>query len=242
MKSRHDFCRELASLKTTQVDRAIALLWYYRQSQQFEERSPSELAADLHDEGFPRPNPTRLRDDLRKNKFAVRGKRKGTCQLNLKHIADLDSMYIGLLGSRPVEVKGDILPVETVAGTRSYLEQMVYQINGAYESGFYDACAVLCRRLMESLIIEVYISKKRQHEIQRDGVFLYLDKLVTYISNDKTLNISRNSPKTMQEIKQLGDTAAHDRVYITQQGDIDDTKARYRRLINDLLVASGIKK
>ena len=38
-----------------------------------------------------------------------------------------------------------------------------------------------------------------------------------------------------------GVTAAHDRTYITQQIDIDDIKARYRKLISELLVASGLK-
>lgn len=62
-----------------------------------------------------------------------------------------------------------LLPSEWVAGTRKYLEQMVYQINAAYEYGMYDASAVLMRRLMESLIIEIYIHKKRHHDIQVGG-------------------------------------------------------------------------
>ena len=46
----------------------------------------------------------------------------------------------------------------------------------------------------------------------------------------------------MTEIKQLGDTAAHDRVYITRQGDIDDIKQKYRRLLQELLSLSGINR
>ncbi|MDK1022576.1 MAG: hypothetical protein QGD90_13180 [Candidatus Hydrogenedentes bacterium] len=45
----------------------------------------------------------------------------------------------------------------------------------------------------------------------------------------------------MLDIKELGDTASHDRVYITLKQDIDDTKFRYRRIINELLVAAAIK-
>ena len=40
--------------------------------------------------------------------------------------------------------------------------------------------------------------------------------------------------------KELGDTAAHDRVYITGKQDIDDMKARYRRMIRDLLAAADV--
>jgi len=50
---------------------------------------------------------------------------------------------------------------------------------------------------------------------------------------------------TSQELEvifKLGDTAAHDRKYITPQVDIDDLKARYRRLIQERLSKAGITK
>ena len=242
MKSRADFCADLAGLELSHTERAVALLWFYRQTQEYDERSAADLASDLHEEGFPKPNVTRLRNDLRRSKYVVRGKRTGTLQLDLRRITDLDTEYMHVLGLRRVAVTGAVLPTATAAQTRAYLEQLVYQINGAYESGFYDACAVLCRRLMESLIIEVYISQKRQHEIQHNGVFMYLDSLIKHITNDKSVVLGRNTPRTIADVKQTGDTAAHDRVYITRQEDIDDLKARYRRMINDLLVVSGIRK
>ena len=97
MKSRTDFCADLANLNLTHSERAVALLWLYRQTQEFEERAAADLATDLHDEGFPKPNVTRLRDDLRKSKYVVRGKRTGTFQLDVRRIADLDTEYMELL-------------------------------------------------------------------------------------------------------------------------------------------------
>ena len=119
---------------------------------------------------------------------------------------------------------------------------MVYQINATYEYGMFDACAVLCRRLMESLIIEIYIHQKRHSDIQHDGVFFMLDRLIVHVGNDQNIHLSRNTAKTVREVKQLGDTAAYDRTYITPQIDIDDVKARYRRLIKELLLVSGVTK
>jgi Domain of unknown function (DUF4145) len=119
---------------------------------------------------------------------------------------------------------------------------MVYQINATYEYGMFDGCAVLCRRLMESLIIEIYIHRKRHSDIQHDGAFFMLDRLIVHVGNDQNIQLSRNIAKTMRKVKQLGDTAAHDRTYITPQIDIDDLKARYRRLIKELLLVSGVTK
>ncbi len=95
---------------------------------------------------------------------------------------------------------------------------------------------------MESLIIETYIHEGRHHEIQNDGVFFGLEKLIAHVRADRKLTLGRNTPKTMTEVKQLGDTAAHDRVYITSKPDIDDLLARYRRMQQDLLAACGIRR
>jgi hypothetical protein len=242
VKTRSEFARQIATLDLSHTERAIAFLWYYRQSQEFDERSASELAADLHEEGFPRPNVTRLKADLGRSRYTIRGTRPGTFQIDVRRLEALDEDYADLLEVRRVEVAGSVLPVDTAAGTRAYLEKLVHQINGSYEFGFYDACAVLCRRLVETLLIEVYVSRRRHHEIQVGGVFRPLEALIAYIKNDTTITLSRGSPKTMDEIKQIGDAAAHDRTYITHPSDIADLRTRYRRLISELLNLSGLTK
>lgn len=240
MANRSDFSRNLARLDLSHLNRAVAFLYYYRETQEFEERSASDLAADLQDEGFPRPNVTRLQEALSGSRLTTRGSKRGVFRLDLRRLEEVAAIYEELLARRKVPVSGHIVPPEWVAGTRTYLEQMVYQINAAYEYGMYDASAVLSRRLMESLIIEIYIHENRRHSIQSNGVFYMLDRLISHITSDMQVQLSRNAPGTMREVKQLGDTAAHDRTYITPQIDIDDVKARYRRLIQELLAKAGI--
>jgi hypothetical protein len=239
--NRKQFAERLAKLSLSHADRAIALLWYYRETQSFDERSPSELAADLHDESFPKPNVTRLATDLKRSRCTIPGKRKGTLQIDARKVDDLNRKYLKLLDVPDIQVMGEYLPPEWTAGTRKYLEQIVRQINGCYEAGFYDACATLCRRLMESLIIESYVTARRGHEIQKNGVFLSLDPLVTAITADKAISLSRNTPATMRDVKTVGDTAAHDRTYITPKLDLDDIRLRYRHMIQELLGKAGIK-
>jgi hypothetical protein len=243
MASRSEFSKQLARQEGQHIDRAIALLWYYHETEEFEERSPSDLSYDLHEDGFPKPNVTRLEQELKRSRYTIAGRRKGTFQIDIRKLAELDKQYRPLLNLRDIKVDDTILPSDWVAGTRGYLERMVLQINGANQFGFLDCCAVLCRRLMESLLIEIYISQTRQNEIQTSGVFFGLDKLISYIVADKKITLGRNSHLTMNDIKLIGDTAAHDRAYITQPVDLDDhLKARYRRLILELLTISGIKK
>lgn len=242
MADRSCFAKGIASLELSHTDRAIAFLWYYRQTQEFEERTASELANDLHDEGFPKPNVTRLSRDLTRSRLTIRGRRLGSFQIDVRRLSDLEEKYGQFLRVTKVDVQDSVIPSEWVRGTRVYLERLVHQINGSYDFGFYDACATIGRRLMESLIIEIYIHEGRHQEIQNNGVFFGLEKLIAHIRADRRLTLGRNTPKTMTEVKQLGDTAAHDRVYITSKQDIDDVLARYRRMVHDLLAASGIRR
>ena len=189
MANRTSFAAGLAKLTLSHRDRAVALLWYYRQSQEFEERTASELANDLHDEGFPKPNITRLTRDLSNGRYTTRGRRKGSFQIDVRRLDELEQLYGSLLGLKKVVISDLIVPGEWVTGTRVYLEKLVHQINGCYEYGFYDACAALCRRLMESLIIEIYFSQGRHHEIQKNGLFVRLEKLISHVRSDTKLTL-----------------------------------------------------
>lgn len=242
MVSREEYSKRLAKLDLSHVDRAIAFLYYYRETQEYEERSASDLTADLHDEGFPRPNVTRLRDGLAGSRLTTRGSKPGFFRIDLRKLDDVAEQYEPLLERKQVSVSKYVIPPDWLTGTRAYLEQMIYQINAAYEYGMFDASAVLMRRFMESLIIEIYIYEKRHHDIQTGGAFYMLERLISHITTDAKVSLSRNAPKTMREVKQLGDTAAHDRTYITPQVDIDDVRSRYRRLIQELLVKAGVTK
>lgn len=240
MIKRSEFAKKIADLELDHVGRAIAFLWYYRQTQEYDERSASELAKDLSDEHFPSPNITRLNESLKRNKYTIKGKQQNTFQLDIRKIPELDAEYNKLLKIKTYTPSDNIIPSDWVKGTRLYLEKLVHQINSAYELGLFDCCAVMCRRLMELLIIEVYISSNRQHEIQNNKIFYMLDKLISYICADKNITLSRNSLKTMLAMKDIGDTAAHDRFYVTESGDIDEIKPKYRRLIQELLTLSKI--
>ncbi len=241
MVTRAHFARAIAQLGLTHVDRAVAFLYFYSVTQAFEERSLQELAADLAEEAFPKPHIARLRRDLRQSRFTIRGSRKDTFRVDIRCLSELEDRFSQILKRRPIPQSDSVIPSSMVNGTRLYLERMVSQINACYDGNFFDACAVLCRRLMESLILEVYIRRGRHAEIQQDGIFLGLDRLIGIICADRGMALNRNTHRIMVDMKQVGDTAAHDRVYITQQRDIDDLKIRYRRMIDELLNLAGVR-
>ncbi|MEQ9009252.1 MAG: hypothetical protein RLP12_15320, partial [Ekhidna sp.] len=197
------------------MDRAIALLWFYRQTAQFDERSASELAVDLEEEGFAKPHVSRLKNSLKRSRFTILSRNGKAHRINIANIAELDRKYGQLMNLTVLEPSNSILPLEWAIGKRQYLEKIFRQINGAYDVGYYDACAVLMRRMIESLIIEIYIVAGRRSDIQAGSSFLQLDGLISKITNDNQITLARATPKTMREIKDICDTAAHNRTNVT---------------------------
>jgi hypothetical protein len=146
------------------------------------------------------------------------------------------------VGARPANEY--MLPFALVRGTRGYIEIVVNQINGCYEKGWFDGCAVMMRRLVETLIIECFECYKIEATIKNTkGDFLQLAELI-----DKTLqettnwNLGRNTKEGLPRLKKVGDYSAHTRRYNAHRGDIDKVSTDFRVVCEELLYISKLKK
>ena len=119
---------------------------------------------------------------------------------------------------------------------RSYIDKVVTQINGSYDHEYYDGCAVMCRRLVETLIIEAYEAHGRAGDIKgSDGYFHMLNGLLTVLFKDAKFNLARNSIKGLDALKALGDKSAHSRRFNAVKPDIDQLRADLRAAVQELL-------
>ncbi len=110
-----------------------------------------------------------------------------------------------------------------------------------YDLALYDCCAVMCRRLIETLIIELYEHRNRAIEIKnKGGNFLMLADLIGHVENDPAINLSRNAKTGLRSLKQLGDLSAHNRRHNAVQNDIDRTRDGLRVGAGELLALSGL--
>jgi hypothetical protein len=136
-----------------------------------------------------------------------------------------------------------VIMLSLVRGTRGYIEKVSNQINGAYEKGWYDACAVMLRRLIETLIIETFEHHKIASTIQNsNGDFFYLRDLIDKTLAEKTWNLTRNTKQALPKLKDVGDKSAHSRRYVAQRGDIQPLLADIRIVVQELTYLSGLKK
>lgn len=135
-----------------------------------------------------------------------------------------------------------VVPHSVVRGTRGYIEKVVNQANGCYENGWYDACAVLLRRLIETLIIEAFEKHSLSQKIKNSqGDFFYLRDLVGLCITEAAWNLSRNCKQALPKLKDLGDKSAHSRRYNAHRGDIDPLLADIRLVVQELVYLAGLK-
>ena len=135
-----------------------------------------------------------------------------------------------------------VFPYTLVKGTRDYIEKVAYQINGSYASGWYDACAVMLRRLIETLIVESFECHKIENKIKNsNGDYLYLGDLIIKTLSEQSWSLGRNTKKALPRLKDIGDQSAHSRRYIAHREDIDKVIHDVRIVVQELVYLAKLK-
>jgi len=237
------FGAALARQQLTETKLAVALLWYFEEHRAMPEVPSQTLATALHELSLTGPvNISRLRKNLTRAPGVVAGREKGTFKIRLSHKDSFDADF-GPHVSRPkVKVEDHVLAAEDFEGTRTYLEKLVNQINGCYQFQFYDACAVLCRRLAESLLISAFEQNGKGAIIKSGKDYVTFGDMIGLAQSGQHIKLARSTADALTEAKDKGDTAAHSPNYIAKDRDIDDMKFRFRRAVADLMHVGKIER
>ena len=237
-----DFLRAIDDNSLRAVERAIAILWFEGRDDVAKGASAREICETFERIGHPKQNASRLHDALRKDRRTAKNE-LGGWKLRPSARHQLDAKFSPFIGTAKVAASTNtVLPRELFDGTRGYLQAVVRQLNISYDYGLYDCCAVMCRRLLETLLIEVYESKERATEIKgSDGNFLMFSPLLLHFDKDATLHPSRNASKGLRDFKLLGDLSAHNRRFNARKDDIDRIRDGLRVATGELLVMANLK-
>jgi hypothetical protein len=136
----------------------------------------------------------------------------------------------------PTKVHSDFFPIELLNNTRGYLQTIANQALASYNTGIFDGCSVLTRKLIEILIIECFERHGNDNLIKNStGNFFFLSDLITEFLKEPAWNISRNAKRSLPKIKDIGDKSAHNRRYIARKNDLDGIKDDVRTVIEELV-------
>lgn len=139
--------------------------------------------------------------------------------------------------SNPVSGEDGLFPLSLIAKTRrGYLMTVCRQMNGCFVSGWYDAAAVMMRRLLETSIIEAFEAHYLDGKIKNpQGDFLQLSDLIGVALAEKKWNLSRNTKKALPNLRDVGHISAHSRRYTAQKDDIVKISQDARIAIEEFL-------
>lgn len=156
------------------------------------------------------------------------------------HVNSTKAILLGILHAVSGECdQGNLLETVWFSDQRKYLQRIVQQINGSYERRWYDACAVMLRKLIESLIIECFETYGLTAKIQNArGEYENLADLLERYLQEDAWPVARNAKKslpTLKKLKELGDLAAHNRSHCTQKGDLNSLIVDLRIIIQEFL-------
>ncbi len=145
--------------------------------------------------------------------------------------------------STPVEeIADNLFPLSLLAKTgRGYLIAVGRQMNGCFESGWYDACAVMMRRLLETAIIEAFEARKLDGNIKNaQGEFFQLTALIAAALSETNWNLSRNTKQALPQLRDVGHKSAHSRRFTAQRSDIEKVQADCRVALEEFLHLAGL--
>jgi hypothetical protein len=236
-----EFLRRIEDRDPRMIDRAIALLWWVGRDDPTKGMSPAAICSEMELAGYPKQNVSRLASMLKAHRGVSRAGIDGW-RLHPRTRQELNSAYSFALKPMPPAASDSVLPMELFAGTRGYIERVVDQINKAYDGELWDCSAVMCRRLLETLIIETYERSGRAIDIKgSDGQFMMLNGLITILESDSSIHLGRNAAKGLKDFKQLGDLSAHNRRFNARRNDIDRVRDGLRVASEELLHLAGLR-
>lgn len=229
--------------KTKNVnERVIAFLFFRAEATDIPEASPKEIGQDFFEAGLGKPNITRIKRFLIRDFRTIKvGKEKWRLKAD-KH-EEMAVLFGECMNNKKVILPetDSVIPSQVFPATRKYLIEVVRQVNGCYDISYYDSCGVMARRLVETLIIEVYEFKGIEDRIKDvSGNYYMLNELINKISSEKKIGLGRNAKRGLSDAKWLGDQSAHNRRFLAKKPDIDKVQPNIRILVQELVVLAGL--
>jgi len=122
-------------------------------------------------------------------------------------------------------------------GKDKILRDIAFEVNICYRNGASNACSVLLRRLVETLIIKVHENKGTTDSATNPASrqFYKLEKLIDDLIATNPFGLTRNALKALPHLKRLGDWGAHNRNLSVRRSDLEDIKADSRLCFEELL-------
>jgi hypothetical protein len=119
---------------------------------------------------------------------------------------------------------------------RGYLVSVGRQMNGCFSAGWYDASAVMMRRLLEIALIEAFEANGIARKITDGaGNYFQLSELITAALSESSWHLSRNTRKFLPTLRDVGHMSAHGRYFNAKKPDLEAIRQGCRVVVEEFL-------
>jgi len=227
----------------SELQKVALLAYFFSAAKDQQEFTPKEMAEILAALGYAKPNVTRLTERLRQSRDFIKGSKIGFFRLSVSAKENFSKQFPDIGSSEEIVSDSTLIPeilFESI--NRPYLLKTVQQINAAYESNLFDACALMMRRLLELLLIHAFQKTGIESDaLDSDGSFQNLKTLINKAKSRSEINLSGAVRISIDQFRELGNLSAHHIHYNCHRADIRSLRMEYRAVIEELLYKAGFK-
>lgn len=123
----------------------------------------------------------------------------------------------------------------------TFIQFLVPQVNGCWDRGWFEACALTTRRLLETLIVHLYESRGWADEIRSSHGYMKLQNLVDKVCGDGRVGLGKKSKEALEHLKMIGDVAAHDYRVRVRKSDLEQKRTELRLTCERLIFIAQIQ-
>ena len=134
----------------------------------------------------------------------------------------LDSVFSNFADTpKKLTVSNELISIGNIDASNQFghlLQRLACQANVCYEYDLPDACAVVCRRLFEVLLVRVF-SESNQIDEAKDGEgrLLGFNALIGKANSGKYFSLDKDTKAVIQRVRQVGNDGAHGNYYPVQK-------------------------
>jgi hypothetical protein len=234
-----DLQMALSNSALSTCDKALVILW--NESQMGGKGlTPYGISKKMTEMRVGNPNRAQIERDLNRSSDVI--KVDGHYQIKAGRTEQVRKLVRGADEGPIVDLSSAYIPEEIWKGTRNYIEKVAIQLCGCWEQKFYDAAAVMLRRLAETLIIEAYEKLQRQIEIKdSDDNYFMLGVLVDRTCGQNGLDLGREAKAALKDMKEYGDRSAHNRRINAVRSELERIRSGSRTAIEELINIARLK-
>lgn len=134
------------------------------------------------------------------------------------------------------EPSNNLFPLSIFDNTRGYLIAFAKEASIAYDYSLFNCCFFMLRKILETLIIELFERHGLEGKIKNtNGGYYFLSDLITKLIAENKWHLTKVVREDIPKIKKLADSSVHSKRFSAKKTDIDNMKTEIRIILQELV-------